>query len=185
MKRLLFAIAAAIPAIACPGIQAGSANATALFARNLAGGTPRLLRPPAGAPKTTDAPQVDADPNGAIVGLWHTYLSVGGQVIDEAFDMFNYGGTEMMVDTAAPATDNVCNGVWVQTGPLTYRVTHPSFFFDMTGTLQGTVIIRSVITLDRPAGKLTGTVTVDVFDNNSKLVDHQEGAVLTGTRINP
>ncbi len=180
-------ILAGAPAQACPGqpkpAMAGAAISNAAAMAKLA------AHPPATSQNrerdaATASPQAAVDLNGAIVGLWNVSYLQAGQVVDQGFESWHADGTELLVDTSAPATDNVCSGVWVQTGSLTYKLTHPSWNFDMSGNLVGTVLIRNVITMDPSANKYTGTFTLDVFDTTGNLVDHEEGQI-KGTRILP
>ena len=179
---VMFGVSTGSALRACPAPQGAKINQGALAIRRLSG-MAKLT-----APQASVEPRDlrDADPNGAIVGMWHVTAVFGGEAAtDEAFEQFFGDGNELMIDTTPPALDNVCNGVWVQTGALVYKVKHPSFTFDDQGNVTGTVIIRSVITLDRSAQTFTGTQTVDVFDNSGKLVDHFDGITLKGTRIKP
>ena len=170
---------------ACPGGQSKTAalgtalGSTAALAKlGLLQGVNAPARP------RPDAANADPDPAGAIVGLWQVNFLAGGQVIGTGFDLWHSDGTEVLVDDTPPALGNVCTGIWVQTGALTYKLLHPSLSFDETGAVNGTVILRYVITLDRAGNKYTGTVTIDVFDLNGKLVDHEEGQV-AATRMKP
>jgi len=120
----------------------------------------------------------------AITGLWLTSYLIGGQIVDQGFELWHDDGTEILIDTAPPATDNVCVGVWVQTAPLTYQLTHPSWTFDLNGNLTGTAMIRNVVIMERGGNKFTGTFTVDLFNNSGQQIDHFEGQ-LSATRIKP
>ncbi len=150
----------------------------------------KMLQAP--KPKAQVRPATDADtapvahdvPNPTIVGLWQIEYLAEGQVVDQGYESWHDDGTETLVDTAPPATDNVCIGTWSQTGSLTFRLKHPSWTFDMNGNLTGTAIIRNVLNLDRSGDKYTGTFTVDIFDVDGQHVDHFEGQVV-GTRIKP
>jgi len=120
----------------------------------------------------------------AITGLWLTSYLISGQIVDQGFEVWHDDGTEILIDTAPPATDNVCVGVWVQTAPLTYQLTHPSWTFDLNGNLTGTAMIRNVVIMERGGNKFTGTFTVDLFNNSGQQIDHLEGQ-LSATRIKP
>lgn len=120
--------------------------------------------------------------NASIVGLWKTTFTSGGQVVDQAFEIFHSDGTEMMVDTAPPASDNVCVGVWAQVSGLGVKLNHPSWTFDDKGTLNGTAAIKMNLTLDPHGASFTGTFTVDVFDLAGNNLMHLTGTV-AGKRI--
>jgi hypothetical protein len=113
----------------------------------------------------------------SIVGLWQVNFSSGGQVVDQAYEVFHSDGTEMMVDTSAPASDNVCVGVWAQVNGLEYKLNHVSWTFDDQGNLNGTATIKLDVTLDANSNIFTGTFTVDVFDLYGSVVEHLAGTV--------
>src|SRR5271166_851760 len=48
----------------------------------------------------------------SIVGLWHVEFTVNGQTIQEAFQLWNAGGTEVHNPNVDPRSGNVCLGVW-------------------------------------------------------------------------
>jgi hypothetical protein len=168
-------LAAGTPAKACKAEQRPSMVPNARLARSAAlveriG----LTRRAEATPRDVAAP--------TIPGLWHTSYYFSGQLVDESFQTYHDDGTEMDVDQSAPVTGNVCNGVWTQTGTLTYRLTHPAFLFDTNGNLTGNVMIRDIVTLDRGGNQFTGTETVDVYDLSGRLLSHQEGTC-KGVRI--
>jgi hypothetical protein len=116
------------------------------------------------------------------VGLWDSKVISGGQVIDEGFDAFHSDGTEILVDQSNPITDNVCLGVWEQTGPLTIKLKHPSWYFDTNGNLLGVVIIHETLTLDPDCDTYHGTSTEDVYDTKGNKLGTYE-AQITAKRI--
>jgi len=118
-----------------------------------------------------------------IVGLWNSeFLGVDGSD-DKGFDSFYADGNELLVDNSAPATDNVCSGVWEQTGPRTYNVNHPSWDFDLFGNLVGIVVLSETITVDKNGNKFKGTGSVTVYDPILSTIVYQTTGTLTGTRI--
>ncbi len=123
------------------------------------------------------APQNDDSRNGSIVGLWKATFTSGGQVVDQGFDLWTSDGTEILNDTPAPATGNVCLGVWVRSG-ATFKLKHPSWTFDAAGNLNGTAVIREQVMLDRDGNSYRGSFTVDVFDLAGKKLFHLAGAIV-------
>jgi hypothetical protein len=124
----------------------------------------------------------ESDGGKSIVGLWSVNVyDDTGMVIDRAYESFFADGNELMVDTSIPATDNVCNGTWVKSGG-TYKLKHPSFYFDLSGNLLGTAIIREVITLAKGGDAFQGTSMIDVYDLAGNLVFHGVSTV-KATRI--
>jgi hypothetical protein len=118
----------------------------------------------------------------SIVGLWKVTFFFDGQVVDQAFEVFHSDGTELMNDTAPPASGNVCVGVWANTDGRTVKLNHPSWTFDAAGNLNGTATIKTSITLDHTGNSFSGTFTVDVFSLTGVNLQHLAGTV-SGQRI--
>jgi hypothetical protein len=132
------------------------------------------------APERTEADSRGAD--SSIVGLWKVTFFFGGPVVDQAFEVFHNDGTELMNDTAPPASGNVCVGVWASTDGRTVKLNHPSWTFDASGNLNGTATIKTSITLDHNGNSFTGTFTVDVFNLMGVNLQHLAGTV-SGQRV--
>ena len=125
----------------------------------------------------------DTGAHNSIVGLWFTtYYDNAGNVVDQAYETFHADGTELQIDTAAPATDNVCSGVWTMNGASVYHLKHPSFYFDAEGNLQGTAVIRLTVTADSKNNAFAGASSVQVFDLSGTLI-YQAAWPVVGTRI--
>jgi len=133
---------------------------------------PRLAQPVA---------QAHGDPS--IVGLWKVTFSAGNVVVDQAFETFHSDGTELMVDTAAPASGNVCVGVWAKIDGVNYKLNHPSWTFDDKGNLNGTAVIKINVLLDPNSNSFTGTFTVDVMSLSGTVLEHLTGTV-AAQRVN-
>lgn len=118
----------------------------------------------------------------SIVGLWLTTFTSGGQIVDQGFDIWTSDGTEILNDTPPPATGNVCLGTYVQTGPNTFVLKHPSWTFDNNGNLNGTAIIRETVTVQPSAKTFKGTYTIDFLTLSGANVGHYTGTV-AATRI--
>jgi hypothetical protein len=164
---------------ACAGPERPSLGAA--YSPNLAMARLKMMFP--GTKAETEVTANDSV-NPTIVGLWHNVYSSGGEVVDEGFETYHADGTEMLVDLSPPATDNVCSGTWIQTGAFTYKLNHPSWYFDMDGNLLGMAVIKDSVTLDRDGNSFSGTETVDIYDLDGKLVNHLEGT-FKATRIKP
>lgn len=118
----------------------------------------------------------------AFVGLWDVKIYSQGQLFDEGFDTFHNDGTELLITEDNPITENVCPGVWEQTGPSTIKVKHPSWYFDSNGNLLGTVIIYETLTLDCD-DTFHGTSSEDVYDTQGNKIGHYTGYQIKATRI--
>jgi hypothetical protein len=113
---------------------------------------------------------------GSIVGLWHTTFTSGGLVVDEGFDQWSSDGTEILNDDPAPATGNVCLGVYVRAG-ASYKLKHPSWTFDNYGNVNGTAIIRETVTVANNGNSYKGTYTLDIYDLSNNHLAHFSGTI--------
>jgi hypothetical protein len=132
-----------------------------------------------GAEALAAQPQVAS---GSIVGLWHITFTSGGQVVDQGFDAWHADGLEVLNDTPPPATGNVCLGTYTQVNKGVFKLLHPSWTFDDTGTLNGTAIIRERVAVDPSGNAFHGTYTLDFFDLSGNNLAHYTGQV-TAQRI--
>jgi len=147
-----------------------------------AGAKPRVASPLAAGLSALATTAETKSGSHTFVGLWDTKLIVDGQVIDEGFDAFHSDGTEILVDQSNPITDNVCLGIWEQTGPLTIKLKHPSWYFDTNGNLLGVVVIHETLTLDPDCDTYHGASIEDVYDIQGNKVGTYE-AQITAKRI--
>ncbi|MBV9158555.1 MAG: hypothetical protein JO097_20015 [Acidobacteriaceae bacterium] len=132
-------------------------------------------------------PWIDADherPHEATaVGLWESTFTGEDGSTYVGFESIYADGNELLIDNSAPATDNVCSGVWEQTGFRTYTINHPSWDFDTSGNLIGIVVITETITVEARGNKYTGNGTVTVYDPTLTTIVYQVSGTLTATRI--
>jgi hypothetical protein len=119
--------------------------------------------------------------NSSIVGLWHILFKVNGQTIQEAYQLWNAGGTEVHNPNVDPRTGNVCLGVWKQ-GSGTYTLTHRVWSYDANGTFMGTIHLRETLTLGHGGNTHSGSFKLDFYDPNGKFLMEVKGSV-TGKRI--
>jgi hypothetical protein len=118
-----------------------------------------------------------------IVGLWNSeFLGADGSDF-KGFDSFYIDGNELLIDNSAPATDNVCSGVWEKTGARTYVINHPSWDFDSAGNLIGIVVLSETITVDENGNRFKGSGSVTVYDPTLSAIVYQTTGTFTGTRI--
>ena len=129
-----------------------------------------------------------ADENSPIVGLWDVKLFIDGNQVDEGFDQWHSDGTEVLNDNGEPEPPNstgaVCLGVFKQTGPRTYKLTHPGWFFDANGSLSNVVELLETITVDKNGNSYQGSFIENIYDLSGKRADQLKGT-LTATRITP
>jgi hypothetical protein len=136
-----------------------------------------------------DAETRSAEPT--MVGLWKEHwISKGsegipdGTEVDTQYSQWHADGTEMGVSgLRPPMTGDVCVGVWEKVGPRTYKLNHIGISYDSTGlNLVGEAIIRQHLTLSEKGNGISGTFTIDQYDESGNLLAHVQGT-LYGTRI--
>ena len=125
-----------------------------------------------------------------IVGFWKVKMvSEGsvdvpdGTVIDIGFAQWHSDGTEFTDSQFAPATGNICLGVWQRVGPSTYTLNHFGWGFDAaTGAYTGPSQIRQDVVVDRRGNRYEGSFTLDLYNPSGTLLQQIVGRV-TATRI--
>ena len=127
-----------------------------------------------------DDPADSAPPGASIVGLWEmaNTPNIGpnaGKVTLRGIESWHSDGTEALNDFHNPAGGNVCLGVWMQTGPRTFKLKHPYWMWDSTGTLIGSGVLRWEVTVDADGNSYTGTFTNDQVDLLGNSVNHVAG----------
>ena len=130
-----------------------------------------------------------ADDQRSVTGLWHVGLYAGAIVFDEGFDMFSAGGTEVLNDTIPPplppySAGFICLGAFRSTGPGTYRLRHPFWTADQTGTLIGTGVFLEEITVDRGGNTYGGTFEAITYDLSGNTTSDTTGT-LHAERVAP
>ncbi len=122
--------------------------------------------------------------NTSIVGLWHIRFLVGDQQIQEAFQIWNVGGTEVHNPNVDPRTGNICLGAWKEAAPRTFKLAHRVWFYDVSGNFQGTGHLSETLVLGDRGNTHSGTFTLNIYDPAGNLVAEVPGTVV-GERISP
>jgi hypothetical protein len=122
--------------------------------------------------------------NTSIVGLWHIRFLVGDQQIQEAFQIWNVGGTEVHNPNVDPRQGNICLGAWKEAAPRTFQLAHRVWFYDVSGNFQGTGNLSETLVLGDKGNTHSGTFTLDIYDPAGNLVAEVPGTVV-GERISP
>jgi len=122
------------------------------------------LRP---APAQGAAIQATTNNNGihgpAIVGMWEVTLLAGGAVYDQAFQQFHADGLEMQNSGIVPPLfENVCWGLWRQTGARTFRPKHFGWNFDADGNNTGTFVLTATMKVSVGGNSYGGTYVADI-----------------------
>jgi len=186
MKKLQSTATAAIAAFCFAGMFAGAAHANCL-ARVYGSRTspsPVAALAPKQPVAAAQAATIFPAPEPSIAGYWYVQFRASGQLIDDGFDVWQADGSEILNDTPAPASGNICVGIWQRTDTLTYTLKHPSWVFDDAGVnLTGIAIIRETVKLDSGGNSFTGTATLDLYDLSGNLMD-EETSQVSAARIN-
>lgn len=135
---------------------------------------PQAMFPPAAQSHTAPAP---ARSGASIVGLWNVTFYSDGAVADQAFDVWHSDGTEILNDFTNPIEDNVCLGVWVQIGPETFKLKHPSWTFDTSGNLTGTAYIIETVTVGPGGNEYEGPYTISLYDTSGNPLGSFSGTI--------
>ena len=143
------ALAASVAPAAWAGCGEGLVKAPASWqAPSSTASNPLLIR--VGLPATAPS----------IVGMWAVTFHSGGHVIDFGYAQWHSDGTEIMFSGGrAPATGDVCMGVWAQDG-ATYNVNHFALGYDTSGTLNSKVNIKEQLTLSAAGNAIQRPVHV-------------------------
>ena len=117
-----------------------------------------------------------------VVGTWIAEWFVGStsQIFDRAIAVFYADGNETENDIAVPpATENVCFGVWEQTGRDTFKMRHLGWVFDLNGIFLGTVEVIATVSLTDNGTRLRGKYVLEQYDVAGNLIpaDHAEGDI--------
>jgi hypothetical protein len=111
-----------------------------------------------------------------IVGLWaFKYISKGnmktlgipdGAILDGGNTLWYADGNENTVSgVRAPATGDVCLGIWQRTGEWTYVLNHIGLSWNTaTNVPGGPAFIKQYVTLGHDKNSYTGTVTIRQLD---------------------
>lgn len=140
--------------------------------------------PPALFPPAQPLAAAPVQGGAPIVGLWNVTFSSGGAVVDQAFDAWHSDGTEILNDFTDPIEGNVCLGVWIQTGPQTFKLKHPSWTFDSGGNLTGTAYILETVTVGTGGNEYAGPYSIYFFDTSGNPTGSFAGTI-KAYRITP
>ncbi len=118
----------------------------------------------------------------SMVGLWHIEFTVGGQTIQEAYQLWNAGGTEVQNPNVDPRTGNVCLGVWKHAPHGAFKLAHRVWNYDANGNFLGTIHLSETVTVGQGGNTHSGFFILDFYDPSGNLVLELPGSV-TGERI--
>jgi len=120
--------------------------------------------------------------NSSIVGLWRVQFIVCGQTIQEAYQLWNVGGTEVHNPNVDPRGGTVCLGVWKRAPQGVFKLTHRVWNYDTNGNFMGTIHLSETLTLGNGGNTHSGSFTLGFFDPSGNFQFDVTGNV-TGERI--
>ena len=117
-----------------------------------------------------------------IVGLWHIQFLVGTQTIQEAYQLWNAGGTEIHNPNVDPRTGNVCLGVWKNVGHGNFKLAHRVWIYDANGNFGGTIHLTETVKMGNHGTTHSGSFALDFYDPSGNFQFEVAGNV-AGDRI--
>jgi len=118
----------------------------------------------------------------SMVGLWSIQFTIDGNTIQEAYQLWNAGGTEVHNPNVDPRAGNVCLGVWKRAGHGTYKLAHRVWNYDTSGNFMGTINLSETVILGTGGDSHSGSFTLDFYDPSGNFLMELAGSV-TGQRI--
>jgi hypothetical protein len=143
-----------------------------------------LLAPQVGVPDVQEegARNPSANKRHPVVGMWinDIYVGTNAQPSDHAIEQFSSDGNELINSGGfAPASENMCFGVWEASGPRRILLTHIGWDFDIpTGTFKGAVRLVAHITVSPDGDSFEGKYAQDELDPSGNVIP---GSPVTGT----
>jgi len=120
--------------------------------------------------------------NPSIVGLWHIRFLVGDTTIQEAFQIWNTGGTEVHNPNVDPRAGSICLGAWEEQATRTFKLTHRVWMYDTAGNFQGLGVLTETLTLADRGNTHCGSFTLTIYDPDGNFQSEVPGTVV-GERI--
>ena len=118
----------------------------------------------------------------SIVGFWHTQFIVGDQALQDAYQIWNVGGTEVHNANVDPRGGFVCLGAWKRFPHGVFKLVHRALQYDTNGTFLGTIHLSETLTLGNSGNTHSGSFKLDFYDPNGHFLMKVTGNV-TGKRI--
>src|ERR1700751_3065817 len=118
----------------------------------------------------------------SMVGLWQIQFTIGDQTIQEAYQLWNAGGTEVHNPNVDPRGGSVCLGVWKHTSHGAFRLAHRVWSYDTNGSFLGTIHLSETVNVGQGGNTHSGSFTLDFYDPSGNFVNEVTGNV-TGERI--
>jgi hypothetical protein len=198
MKRIMYVVTA-VAAVGFASVFASAASASCLLpsaAQSRAVVTPGF-HPAAYSIRPVDN---DNDDGPSIVGFWQVAFIARGNApggppddapIDDAYVQWHSDGTEIMNSSRPPIIGSFCLGVWKQSGPRSYKLTHLAKSWAPNGvTFIGPAVIIESVTLSRNGNSYSGNFSITQYDTAGHVIPPMPGlpaapvvGVIQATRI--
>ena len=151
------------------GAQASASCGDTLVAMAATAASVHSQSAPSSARQTGAVPGSENPTKSSIVGLWQIQFLVNGQTIQEAYQAWNVGGTEIHNPNVDPRTGNVCLGVWKKVAPRGYKLSHNVYSYDTNGNFQGKIHLSETLTLGNDGNTHSGSFALDFYDPNGNF----------------
>ena len=141
--------------------------------------------------RNSAAAATDTAVNTSIVGMWHIKFNVAVPgvpdpiTIQEAFQIWNTGGTEVHNPNVDPRGGSVCLGAWKEAAPQTFKLTHRVWLWKTDGTFLGIGHLTETLALGDRGNTHSGTFTLDLYDASDNFVINLAAGNVVGERISP
>ena len=126
----------------------------------------------------------DKGVNTSIVGLWRIKFIIdtpnGPAVFQEAYQIWNTGGTEVHNPKVDPRGGSVCLGSWVQDPALNYQLTHRVWLYDTAGNFQVIGRLTENLTLGDRGTTHSGSFELQALDDNENPMGPPLNGHVTG-----
>lgn len=113
----------------------------------------------------------------SIVGVWQVSLIVGGQTVLQTMKSWHSDGTEYDNADLPPTAGNVCQGVWVSTGPRRVHNRHIGWTFDASSNPSGYFIEVEDDKVARDGNSYSGPFDQKFYDAGGNLVNELQGTI--------
>lgn len=126
--------------------------------------------------------------NPTVVGLWHViYTNDADQsIFNDTFDTWHSDGTEFESAFLAPASGDVCVGVWTQTGFRSVKLHHVGWLFDPstpTATAANTFTLDEEVTVAPNGKSYSGKYTFKIWNLDGTPTPAEVTGTMAATRI--
>ena len=110
----------------------------------------------------------------SIVGLWHASHYVNGSLLFDSLDQWFGDGNEIEFANIAPATGDLCLGVWTMSGK-SVSLWHTGWTFNSDGSPSGTMVLTETLKVSTGGTTFKGPFDVKFYDVDGNLLQDLSG----------